>query len=267
MNLPLLFPAIAALLLPALTRAQSLTAEYCGIQIVTKGYGKEGDSVRAFQESKAGVKVSFLIQSPDGGIIALDEDQSKIEAFTDDKGIKSMDSESFSNGFDQFFSISADGKAATFTLQGSVEPPATLQKVIAKGTMAVKVATKKELMKGGAVKEGAEITCGPQKLEITEFISEDGKASISLDSAESFDRIVEMKWFDASGKELEAEDDGGGSTGLSAEISGSRLLGVRNYHEYVIVKGTPATVEFVAWTDMKTVQVPFSATVAAGVVK
>ena len=254
----LIIPAVAVLLFPALCDAQSLTAEYCGIQIVTQSYGKENAEIRPFQAFDDGVKIAFMLKSATGGIIAVDEDQGKIEAFTDDKGTSLMKKGEFKNGFSSFSSVSEDGKAAVFTLEGTVTPPPALQKVSAKGTIAVKVATKKETVKGGAVKAGAAITCGTQKLTVKEFSTENGETSVTLESKEAFDSIVEVKWLDASGKPLEAESGGGGSFGFNGNVTYSKTMSV---------KGTPATVEFVKWTDMKTVQVPFSATVSSGMVK
>lgn len=258
MNHRLALPALAVLLFSGFARAQSLTAEYCGIQIVTQSYGKENSEIRPFQAFDDGVKVAFMLKSATGGIIAVDEDQGKIEAFTDDKGTSLMKKGEFKNGFGSFSSVSEDGKAAVFTVEGTVQPAPALQKVTAKGTVAVKVATKKETVKGGAVKEKAALTCGTQKVTVKEFSTSDGETSVTLESKESFESIVEVKWLDAAGKPLKSENGGGGSFGFNGNMTYSKTMNV---------KGTPASVEFVKWTDMKTVQVPFSATVAAGVGK
>ena len=70
--------------------------------------------------------------------------------------------------------------------------------------------------------------------------------------------IVEVNWLDAAGKKLEADAGGSGSFGFGGKTT---------YSRYWTVKGTPASVEFVGWTDMKTVSVPFAATVAIGATK
>jgi hypothetical protein len=75
---------------------------------------------------------------------------------------------------------------------------------------------------------------------------------ISLTCPQNMDSIVETTWLDASGKKLESESAGSGSFGFG---------GKRTYSRDYSVKGTPATVEFVMWSDMKTAEVPFEVAV------
>ena len=82
--------------------------------------------------------------------------------------------------------------------------------------------------------------------------------SVEVESPQSMNSIVEVNWLDAAGKKLEAQSGGSGSFGFGGKTTFSR--------EWT-VKGTPASVEFVGWTDMKSVSVPFQAAVSIGVTK
>ncbi len=235
--------------------AQAPTVGFAGLQMVTKSYGEGHDAIRPFQSFDDGVKLAFLLQLPAGGLISVDEKASSISSFADDKGTPLYQKGEFKNGFGSFPSVSKDGKAASFTIEGTVPPAAAATKITAKGTVAVQTASKKETVKGGALKAGATLTAGKQKITAKEVEKSGNDTRVSLSSDQSFDSLVEVRWLDAAGKALEAESNGSSSFGFGGKTTYSRDW---------TVNGSPASVEFVLWTDLKTVQVPFSATVSVG---
>jgi hypothetical protein len=233
---------------PANLRAQK--AEFSGIQFIARSYGQGNDAIRPFQAFDDGVKLAFIVNQPAGGIIGFELDESVVETFADDKGTKLFASGGFKNGFGSFPRVSADGKAGIFTLEGTVAPAAGATKVIAKGKVLMKAATKKETVKAGAVAKSAKLTCKALTIEVKGMEKAGSDSRISLTCSENMDSIVEANWLDASGKKLESEGAGSGSFGFG---------GKKTYTRDYSVKGTPATVEFVMWSDMKITEVPFEA--------
>ncbi len=247
--------AAAALMLVSRASAQSLAAEYAGIQIVAQSYGDKNNALRPFQAFDDGVKVAFLVKSPAGGIIGVESKQGSIETFVDDKGTKLHVAGDFKNGFGSFPGISQDGKAAMFTVEGTIAPAAGATKVTVKGKVSLQVATTKETVKGGAVTKGGKLTFKTLAMTLKKVEKQGSDTRVEVESPQSMNAIVEVNWLDAAGKKLEGEAGGSGSFGFGGKTTFSR--------EWT-VKGTPASVEFVGWTDMKSVSVPFDTTVAIG---
>lgn len=250
--LPLFF--VSAAVLPV--AAQSPTAEFSGIQIIAQSYGDGNDALRPFQAFDDGIKVAILVKSESGGITALDlEKGSTVESFTDDKGTKLLKASTFKNGFGSFPKISEDGKAAMVTVEGTERPAAGASTITVKGKVGVTMATKKETVKGGKVAAKAKLVCGTLNLTVQELEKSGSGVSVELQAPESLDQIAEIRWLDAAGKALEADRNGSSRMGFGNKMT---------YSQSWSVKGTPATIEFVRWTDMKAVSVPFSFEIGFG---
>jgi len=247
---------IAALTIAVRVSAQAPVAEFTGIHMIAQSYGDENESLRPFQAFDDGVKVAFLVKSPAGGIIRVDTKQGSIESFVDDKGTKLHAEGEFKNGFGTFPRVRKDGKAAGFTVEGLKPPAAGATKIMVKGKVALKTATTKETVKGGAVAKGRKLTFKALSMTVETLEKAGSDTKVEVVSPQTMDAIMEVRWLDAAGKKLEADDGVRGSMGFGEKITYS--------HEWT-VKGTPATVEFTGWTDMKLVEVPFEATIAIGV--
>jgi hypothetical protein len=236
--------------------AQSPTAEFSGVQFVARSYGAGNDTLRPFQLFDDGVKVAILVKSEAGGITALDlKKGSTIETFTDDKGTKLFKPSTFKNGFGSFPKISNDGKAAIVTVEGTEVPAAGASIVQLKGKVGVTMATKKETVKGGKVAADGKLACGSLSLTVKRLDKSGSDMSVELETSESTEQIAEMRWLDAAGKVLEAKRESTSQMGFGGKVT---------YSESWNVKGSPATVEFVRWTDLKAVSVPFSLEIAVG---
>ncbi len=236
--------------------AQSPAAEFSGIQMIARSYGTGNDALRPFQSFDDGVKVAILVKSETGGITALDlKKGSTIETFTDDKGTTLLKPSTFKNGFGSFPKISHDGKAAIITVEGTEAPAAGASSIQLKGKVGVTMATTKETVKGGKVAAGGKLTCGSLSLSVKQLEKSGSDMSVELESSESTEQIAEIRWLDASGKALEADRNGTSQMGFGGKVT---------YSQSWTVKGSPATVEFVRWTDLKAVSVPFSFEIAVG---
>ena len=223
--------------------------------MVAQSYGDKNNALRPFQTFDDGVKVAFLVKNPAGGIIGVETKKGTIESFVDDKGTKLHAGGDFKNGFGSFPGISKDGKAAMFTVEGTTAPAAGATKVMVKGKIALQLATKKETVKGGTVAKDGKLTFKTLTMSVKKLEKSGSDTQVEVESVQSMDTIVEVNWLDAAGKKLEADDGSRGSFGFGGKTT---------YTRDWTVKGTPASVEFVGWTDMKSVTVPFETTVAIG---
>jgi len=236
--------------------AQSPTVEFSGVQFVARSYGTGNDALRPFQQFDDGVKVAILVKSEAGGITALDlKKGSTIETFTDDKGTKLLKPSTFKNGFGSFPKVSDDGKAAIITVEGTEVPAAGASSIQLKGKVGVTMATTKETVKGGKVAAGGKLTCGALSLTVKQLEKSGSDVAVELETSASTEQIAEMRWLDAAGKVLVAKRESSSQMGFGGKVT---------YSESWSVKGSPASVEFVRWTDLKAVAVPFSFEIAVG---
>ena len=256
MKIPAVSLVFAALTFAPRVFAQAPVAEFAGIQMVAQSYGDKNNALRPFQTFDDGVKVAFLVKNPAGGIIGVEAKQGTIESFVDDKGTKLHAEGEFKNGFGSFPGISKDGKAAMFTVEGTTAPAAGATRITVKGKIGLQLATKKETVKGGAVTKGGKLAFKTLTMSVKKLEKSGSDTQVEVESAQSMDTIVEVNWLDAAGKKLEADDGSRGSFGFGGKTT---------YTRDWTVKGTPASVEFVGWTDMKSLSVPFETTVAIGV--
>ena len=65
-------------------RAES-PVEVVGVQIIQKAYGSENNKLVPFNSFKTGLEIALGFTVKDSGIIAIDEDNSVLTKFTDDK--------------------------------------------------------------------------------------------------------------------------------------------------------------------------------------
>jgi hypothetical protein len=256
MKSPFLIPLFFCAVMASRVAAQSPTVEFSAVQFVARSYGTGNDALRPFQLFDDGVKVAILVKSEAGGITALDlKKGSTIETFTDDKGTKLFKPSTFKNGFGSFPKISKDGKAAIITVEGTEVPAAGASTIQLKGKVGVTMATTKETVKGGKVAVDGKLACGTLSLTVKQLRKSGSEMSVELETSESTEQIAEMRWLDAAGKVLEANRDSSSQMGFGGKVT---------YSESWTVKGSPATVEFVRWTDLKAVSVPFSFEIAVG---
>ena len=252
MNLRHFAIPLVSLILPAM--AAPPTVKCCGVSVVAEHYGDGFEALRPFQAFDDGVRVAFMVKAAEGGLLSFDADGGAVTEFVDDKGTALLVKDKFKNGFGSFPKISEDGKAAVFTVEGTVPPAAGAKTAKVKGTAVFRMASKQETVKGdpAAFKEGAVLACGELKVTVDKIKVSGGETSVTLKAGENLDAIKEYRFLDAAGKVLESD-----SAGRSSFSFGKS----RQYSVDWTVKGKPAALEFVRWTDMLVEKVPFAATV------
>jgi hypothetical protein len=236
----------------------------CGLRIVAPPYQGE-DELRAFNQF-AGTSLALLLHRPAGGLIAFDEDASKLAVFADDKGQSLLTKGTFmSPGFSTWPKFSQDGKAALIEINGGAVPGDGAREVKAKGTMVFTAASEKKTFTqtGVQLKAGVMIEAGPIPFKITKTGKPDWgdePLQITLEAKQDTDRVASVRFLDGGGNEIESSGAGSSSMrfGDSVTIETSYNLGKRV---------DAVTVEITYWMDMKAIEVPFDVTVTVSLSK
>jgi hypothetical protein len=242
--------------------AKAPTVEVRGLRVVAAGYGDGMRGLRAFNWSK-GVTLALLVQIPDGGIIDLDDDASKLDKFTDDKGTNLLvGGDTWGKvGIGGFASISKDGKACLAELNGKSVPIKGATQVWASGTLVLKCASKKKTVqhKKIALKKGTKI---PGAIPFT--IDKVGKPDwgdaalqVTLAAKQDLSSVAEIKFFDAQGKEIESSSAGSSSMRMGPVVNIKRSFNLKK-------KATNVTIAVTYWTDMRIVKLPFNVKTGVG---
>jgi len=263
MKSPLLSTSVAfatlAVSLTASGAADGLEVKPAGLKIVAIAHGKEFMKTAPFQSFETGTELALGITAEGTRIIALDEDKSKLTAFTDDKG---TDLGGGKAEFDSFPKVSEDGMFGILELKGAGLPAVGATRISAKGTLAVTLGGKTATTKSKplAVAKGTKFTLGDYKFEISETgqTGDDEKPlSLTLQAKQNLDGVAAIRFFGEDGKEIEASANGSSSSGFNNSVT------VEKYYA-LATKAKSIVVEIDAYTDIKVRNVPFDVTTGLG---
>lgn len=266
----LLFAFLCAPALAATPKADpAITVQPQGLRIakpVPSNEDHKSDPLRPFN-AFTGTSVSLLVQSPKGGIIAIEQEKCEVSGMTDDKGTdlsKPAEKESFQSGvkFWPFANISPDGKYCQLELQAPGVPAAGATKVLAKGKIVLMTATvKKEFTAANvALKPGTVIRAGAIPLTIKSAGKPqwgDMPLQVSLEASQELTDIQSIEFFDAAGKKIESTSGGGGSMRFGGIVTITRDYQLKE-------KVDLAKVVVTYWMDAKTVSVPLDFKIGVG---
>lgn len=256
---------------PALVGRRELpngvVTEVHGLRVVAPSGDKDDMNMRAFNWN-AGTSVAVGISLPQGGIIALDRDASKITAFEDDRGTdlwEGTQASKFSNSqLDMMPQIAEDTRSIVFDVDGQGVPKAGANSLTLRGTVQLWVASDKAKFaaKNVTLKKDITFKVGPRTIKVTKTGAPGfgNKASFATtfrlegDTAD----IAEISFLDARGNELSARRQ-------SSYWSGSGKSRV-NHWEFVFEEKpvAPIYVVLTQWTDLKKQTVPLDLSFGVG---
>ncbi|NLS95310.1 MAG: hypothetical protein GXX96_24480 [Planctomycetaceae bacterium] len=245
---------------------QGVTVTPQGLRIV-KPAPPEQDKLRAFNWSP-GTSVSLLVSAPQGGLIAVDSEASKLTMFLDDKRTDLRKEESGqqgfgpSSGFGMMPSISDDGKYCSIDVEAPRVPTAGATRVAVAGELALSVASQKKdfTAEGVALKKGTKVKAGQIPFTITAVGKPDwGDAplAVTLEAKQELDAVADIQFFDASGTKIESERSSEGSMGF-----GEKVTVTQTYNLGKKVDSCDITVTY--WADRKKLVVPFKLVLGLG---
>ncbi|MBN1417882.1 MAG: hypothetical protein JXP34_03850 [Planctomycetes bacterium] len=239
--------------------------EVRGLRIT--GPGLSENELRPFNWTE-GTTVALLVRTPGGAIIALDEDGSALETFSDDKGTDLLAAKR-SGGFspDPGYGraeIAGDGKACLLEVSSTGLPAEGARTLRLKGALAVKVADGRKTFRQQkvAAKEGTAIQAGPIPLAIEkvgppDWGGDDAKLAVTLSAKQDLAEIAGIRFLDAKGKEIPSSRSGTSSMSMGERKSVSWTYDLNE-------KATSFTIEITYWIDVREIRIPYALEVGVG---
>ena len=221
-----------------------------GIQVVNAPFGDDDWSARPFN-SKNGTKVVLVIKMPAGvGLIEIDEDNSSLDTFTDEKTTQ------YAAEFESFPDVAKDGSAGAIAAESDIVPGAGMSALLLEGTLALKVAAGTKPTRIAALRpendKGFKLGATPVTFsDVTppdDPKAEDATLSFNINLPRSvMSGIRQVKFLDAKGAEIEgARRTSSGYSGDDGEMGFS----VPAVHKTF-------SMEFELWQDVRDLKVPF----------
>lgn len=254
-------------LLPVRVFADDATNQWkvqvVGVMVVAPAGGKDHRSYCW----KPGVTVSASLSPAAGKIVKLNQEESKIDSFTDDKGTDLLAAPSSNDPFNKpgisFLSLSTDGgdSSVIIDLKASGQPAkgATVLNISGKVNAQVAGSTKQFTVENVEIKTNAQFSLGDLAITISHAglskgpFSKTDEFSVTFSSPQNLESIAKLEFYDAQGIKLEAQKRswGGGFLGYMVE--------------YVFKKSADhARIVATCWQDLKTVDVPVSVKTGVG---
>lgn len=239
-------------LLPSLAFAATAPRiSVAGLRIVGNGLGANGSELHAFNENKSGTTIALAIVMPEGsGIVEVDDDASRIDALTDNKG-HSLLSE---GRFGPFPKVSDDHSAAMVEIEVHDRPSAGASSLSLQGSVAMTVAngTKNTRIPNVRLDAGRTMKVGTATISVKSVTPGDESTAVGFGLTRTMlHSISDVRFFDSKGAAIESHRTSSGSMNEVAEVE----FDVKSKEKVVAV-------EFETWQNIHVVKVPFNLTAA-----
>jgi hypothetical protein len=262
---------------PAHGAPPTITVTAQGVRVVKPPPGGD-DTLRAFNDV-SGTTVALLVTEPGGGLVVFDGDSSRVRSFVDDKGKDVTRREPRTKAgirvpdswvFGPVGTVSENHKYCSLEVKMPGIPTKQATTLTLSGTLVLKIAKeKKDFMADKvALHAGTRVNAGKIPLTIKragkpQFGGDDNPLEVEFHGTQNLDAITRIRFFDATGKEIEA-----GEAGRSCGRSWGGGSAPSDYDAAIAyrLKGAADTAKIVItyWTDMKEVAVPFNLKVTLG---
>lgn len=225
-----------------------------GIQVVNAPFGDDDWSARPFNSSN-GTKMVLVIKMPEGaGLIEIDEDNSSLDTFTDEKVTQ------YAAEFESFPDVTKDGTMGAIEIESKIIPPAGTNTMVADGTLALTVAAGVKPVKVANVRleNTKTFKLGTATVTVDEVAAGDeGAQTFTLNLPRSvMAGIRSVKFSDAKGEEIEGSKTSSGYMNEEANMSFSIKTAAKT-----------VTIEFEQWQGLREMKVPFKVSASLGMAK
>jgi hypothetical protein len=227
--------------------------EVRGLRLAGPEYPAGREILRPFGWTP-GLAVALLVTRPAGPLIALDEEDSRVTRFTDDKGTNLLAGErrSFSSGF-RAATMAKDGSAAMLELNAPGLPAKGFKELAVQGVLVFRTATQQRTVQQVvALRPGTPITVLPFPLTVAEVSKISGgnmQQLIGLEGGRQIFDIISIKFINAAGIEVEASE-----TGWSSNVASGRQT-VRKFYN-LAQKSDTLLFRITLWADAHDVPTP-----------
>jgi hypothetical protein len=221
-----------------------------GIQIARVVLASDDFSAKPFN-SDNGTKIALWVKMPAGqGLIEIDEDNSLLQAFRDDKGTN------LGGEFDSFPEEFKDASGGTIEIESNALPAAGATTLQAEGTLAMTVATgtRKTRIANVGLKNDVKFTFEKTPMTVSEVETQDEFQTFTLNlPRQVMIAIKNVIFLDAKAQPLE------GSRTSSGYMNDDAQMGFR-----VKTASKVVTMEFESWQGQRTIKVPFNVKAGLG---
>jgi hypothetical protein len=223
-----------------------------GIRVVGNGVGANGSELHAFNE-RPGTTVALTIQAPDGsGIVEVDDDASRVDAFTDNSGQNLLEE----GRFGPFPKISEDNAAALVEIEVRGRPGAGASSLKVQGSVAMSLAggTKATRIASVRLEPGKTMKVGNVTITIKSVTPGDDSTDLGVGLPRSFmNTIHAVRFYDSKGELIESRRTSSGYMNDAGEMN----FDLKSKEKVV-------SAEFDIWQNIRQIKVPFSLTVGIG---
>jgi hypothetical protein len=224
-----------------------------GIRVVGNGVGANGSELHAFNE-RPGTAVALSIQAPDGsGIVEIDDDASRVDAFTDNTGQNLLEE----GRFGPFPKISEDRAAALVEVEVRGRPAAGASSLKVQGSVAMSIAggTKATRVANVRLEPARTMKVGNVTITIKSVTPGDDSMDLGVGLPRSFmNTIHAVRFYDAKGELIESRRTSSGYMNDAGEMN----FDLKSKEKLV-------SAEFDIWQNTRQIKVPFSLTVGIGI--
>ncbi|HVS14041.1 MAG TPA: hypothetical protein VMV46_08955 [Thermoanaerobaculia bacterium] len=226
-----------------------------GLQVVGPGFGKDGSELTAFNTFNPGTKLFLVLDAgAPGQVVEILEDDCSLESMTDDTG------KSLLEGVDwgSFPDVSEDKRYGSIEVSTNGRPAAGATKIMLAGTLVYQTSEGSDVheIKAFPLTSGSEIKWKTGEAKVGEVAESEWSEGIelSLETTRAiYEQIKEIRFYDASGAQL--ENSGGGYMIMGNEATLSFSLEK---------KVDTVALEIETWKGLKAASVPFELTVGLG---
>ncbi|MGD1002654.1 MAG: hypothetical protein ABSA67_18345 [Candidatus Brocadiia bacterium] len=253
--------------------------QVCGVRVVGAGYETDDEVLRAFRWRK-GTTVALLVTVPDGGLISVNRDETKVAKMTDDRGTdltvssKGITREAQVSRGTQ---VSADSRSCIIEINGQEVPATGATYIAVAGTLSLKCGGKKEAGRQAKVdlKPGTEFSAGGMSFTVLrasnvprafELPKSDEAApntlpvfEVALQTKQDWSDIASVTFLDADGKDLGAKPGA-----IAAATAGGKVLTAAK--TFILPQQVDAaTIVVTCWEEFKDIEVPFDIKATVGI--
>jgi len=241
-----------------------MTMDVMGVRVVAPAHGDENTGLRAFNWS-AGTTLAVLLEKPAGNLIELDTDASTVDVMTDDLGNDLLEGEGdgwAEPGFGMSPTISDDGTAAMFEIEGLSLPAENAKSVTAKGTLVVVSAKGTNEVEGDTAElgEGASLAVAGVTFKVNSAGASDWDPEtyeVEFETKDDVSSIASLV-FQVNGKPVEAQ------RGFTSRMGwGNQITTQWGYRFEAPVEGEVTLVAEV-YEGLEKTEVPFELTTGLG---
>ena len=237
----------------------------------------EGDEMLRAFNTFPGTTVALAVTEPRGGLVVFDIDASRVKSLVDDKGKDLTKSDPGTKTevpenwvFTPGWLVSKDRKHCSLEVTVPGTPSRGATTLALSGTLVFKCATEKKdfTTQNVSLHAGALVSAGAIPLTIKSagkprFGGDDKSTEIEFHAKQTLDAIIRMKFFDATGNRIEAEEAG---RGVETTPDGGSAPAIQDATICYRLKdaGNMAKIVVTCWTDIGAVAIPLDLKVGLG---